>query len=677
MSHDHPLLQAPFPRSVFVTGTGTDVGKTLCSAILCGLWEADYWKPIQTGPVQDCLEILRLTHCTPIHVSTIQLAEPASPHWAAQLEEFRIDLPTLVDERPEGYSMVVEGAGGALVPLNESEDMIDLAKSLGLPMLIVASTGLGTLHHTLATVHSIRARGAELAGVLLNGPAHGENARQIRDRGQVRILGRIPELYPVDAQSVQELAHSWQSGPYTDPCLEDTPVCPPAAPATPLQDRDAQCIWHPYTQHQSAPMPLEIQAAHGAILHTTDGLEIIDAVSSWWVTNHGHTHPRIARAIANQAKVLEQVIFAGCTHEPAVQLAERLLSLLPGGMGRLFYSDNGSTAIEVAIKACVQLARRRGVQRPRIAALEDAYHGDTFGAMAAGARTLFSSPFEPLLFDVDRLPTPAGPWDPTSAIAQTTSAKALSALETWLRLHSDQIACILVEPLIQGSAGMRMYPRSYLEGLNQLCKQFDVPWIADEVFTGFGRTGGAFACRAVDGQPDLEPSAICLSKGLTGGFLPLGATAFREEIFQDFLSQDRKEAFFHGHSFTGNPLGCAAGLASLDILQHPQTARRWADLEIWQREHLAELQNDHPIAGARVLGTIAAFEIPDAPSGYLAQRGQMVAKLCREDGVLVRPLGDTLYVVPPFSIRQGQLTRVYSALSDALTQLGHCGPEMT
>jgi adenosylmethionine-8-amino-7-oxononanoate aminotransferase len=503
--------------------------------------------------------------------------------------------------------------------------------------------------------------------VLLNGPAHGENARQIRGRGQVKILGRVPELYPVDAEAVQGLVRSWLTLPYVDPCTEDTPLAP--ASKTSLGQRDAQCVWHPYTQHQIAPEPLEIQTAHGAVLHTTDGTEIIDAVSSWWVSNHGHTHPKIAQAIARQAKELEQVIFAGCTHEPGVQLAERLLPLLPGQMTRLFYSDNGSTAIEVAIKAFVQMTRRKGVQHPRVAALEGAYHGDTFGAMAAGARSVFSAPFDPMLFQVDRLPTPAGCWDPNCADAESPADEALQALERWLQGNAQETACLVVEPLIQGSAGMRMYSRRYLEGLNRLCKMYGVHWIADEVFTGFGRTGGDFACRNREDRPNLGPSAVCLSKGLTGGFLPLGATAFQEGIFQDFLSDDRKETFFHGHSFTGNPLGCAAALAALDLLLDPETSTRIARLETAQRRLLRELTFEHPISGARVLGTIAAFELPAAPDGYLANRGQQIAQSCREAGVLVRPLGDTLYVVPPYSIREHQLARVYEALSDAIDSL--------
>jgi adenosylmethionine-8-amino-7-oxononanoate aminotransferase len=672
-----PLLRDPFPRSVFVTGTGTDIGKTLCSAVLCALWEADYWKPVQTGEVSDALEILRLSPGTPIHLSTYQFAEPASPHWSAQLEQERIDLPFLVENLPEGYFTVVEGAGGALVPLNDQEDMIDLAQALDLPMVVVAPTGLGTLHHALATVHAIRARGAVIAGVLLNGPSHGENARQIRDRGRVDILGRVPELYPTDAQSIAELIQQWKMGDWADPCAENTPIQATKATSKTLAERDAQVVWHPFTQHQTAHLPLEIKSAHGALLHSSDGAEIIDAVSSWWVTNHGHTHPKIIRAVSEQAKTLEQVIFADCTHEPAVALAEELLPLLPGGMSRLFYSDDGSTAVEVALKACIQIARQNGVPVPRVAALEDAYHGDTLGAMSAGARSVFSQPFDPYLFQVDRLPTPAGSWDPSSPEAQTAAKIALDALENWVDAHTGEIACVIVEPLIQGSAGMRMYPRTYLEGLDALCRERGVPWIADEVFTGFGRTGRMFACDDLPDRPSLHPSAICLSKGLTGGFLPLGATAFRESIFQQFLSDDRSRTFFHGHSFTGSPLGCAAALASLRILREPWTPRRWKILEGLQRRFLSDLAERNALRGARVLGTIAAFELPEARDGYLAMggdelapRGSDIARACRGRGVLVRPLGDTLYVVPPWNIREVELERVYDALGRSIQSAG-------
>jgi len=667
---EHPLLASPFPTSVFVTGTGTDVGKTLCSAVLCALWEADYWKPVQAGlHSQDAWELLRLSPVTPIHLSTLVLDEPASPHWAAQMEGVEISVVELVEHRPEAWCLVVEGAGGALVPLNDTEDMADLCEALHLPAIVVASTALGTIHHTLATIQALRIRGCEVAGVLLNGEAHGENARQIRDRGQVAILGRVPPLFPLDAEAVAQLVGDWRTGIWTDPCVEDTPVHPSPTHTGSLAERDAQVIWHPYTQHQTAPAPLEVVAAHGAILHTTDRGEVVDACSSWWVCNHGHAHPKIAAAVGRQAKTLEQAIFAGATHEPAVQLAERLLPLLPGSPSRLFFSDNGSTAVEVALKACVQRAVRQGVQKPRIGALAEAYHGDTFGAMALGERSIFSSPFDQLLFQVDRLPSPGGCWAPESAEAAAAVAVSLAHVRSWIESHSGQIACVIVEPRVQGASGMRMYPRSWLEGLDRLCKNAGIPWIADEVFTGFGRTGSLFACDGKPGEPDLSPAAICLSKGLTGGFLPLGVTAFREEIFRDFLSDDRAQAFFHGHSFTGNPLGCAAALASLDLSTDPATREAWRRIESWHRKGLEDLAADHGIGGLRIQGTIAAFELPDAPAGYLAARGQDVVRIALEHGVLLRPLGDTIYVVPPFCLRRSEHDRILDALDAALTEV--------
>jgi adenosylmethionine-8-amino-7-oxononanoate aminotransferase len=666
----HPLLRSPFPTSVFVTGTGTDVGKTLCSAVLCALWEADYWKPVQSGvQSQDAWELLRLSPVTPIHLSTIVLQEPASPHLSARLEGVELTVAEIVEHRPEAWCLVVEGAGGALVPLSETEDLTHLCTALQLPVIVVASTELGTIHHSLATLLALRERGCPVAGVLLNGPAHGENARQIRDRGQVQILGRIPPLYPLDAQAVAQLVQDWKDGRWVDPCEEATPVREAGPTGGSLGERDQSVIWHPYTQHKTVASPLEVTRAHGACLHTEDRGEVVDAISSWWVCNHGHAHPKIAQAIGRQAKQLEQVIFAGCTHQPAVELAERLLPQLPGHPSRLFFSDNGSTAVEVALKACVQMAVRAGVQRPRIGALVDAYHGDTFGAMAVGERSIFSAPFDSLLFEVDRLPTPAGPWSPESEEARIAVQTSLQAVQAWLKQQQGNIACLIVEPRIQGSSGMRMYPRSWLEGVDQLCRDAGVPWIADEVFTGFGRTGRLFACTERDGERALTPSAICLSKGLTGGFLPMGVTAFREEIFEDFLAEDRSRAFFHGHSFTANPLGCAAALASLDLSLDPGTARSWERIESWHRAGLETLARDHGISGARVLGTIAAFELPDSAGGYLASRGQAIVRIALEHGVLLRPLGDTIYIVPPYCMRRSEHDRIMDALDLALAEV--------
>lgn len=666
LSFRSPLLDPDFAPHLFLTGTGTGVGKTVAAAVLCRLREAEYWKPIQAGTAeQDAHTLLELAPGTPVHFPAVTLQEPASPHFSASLEGLELDAAEIAEGKPDGYFTVTEGAGGILVPLNERETMADLAKLLEMPVVIVASSGLGTINHTLLTLEALRSRGIPVAGVILSGPAHGSNARALRDLGRTEILLRIPEFFPLDTASLDSFCRKVEAGEVADPCEEPTPLAP-KTPSGDLVERSAKVIWHPYAQHATMPAPLPITQAHGANLITQSGQKVFDAVSSWWVTGHGHGHPRVARALGEQAARLEQVIFSGCTHEPAVRLAERLLEHLPGKLSRIFYSDNGSTATEVAIKALVQKARAAGIERPRVAALSGAYHGDTFGAMAASDRSPFTAPFEPYLFEVDRLPTPGGCHDPSSPEAAARSAQALEGFEAWARAHRHDAACVIIEPLVQGSEGMRLYPRSYLEGLDKICQETGIAWIADEVFTGFGRTGRMFAC---SGEPELHPAAVCLSKGLTAGFLPMGVTAFREDVFESFLSQDRSKTFFHGHSYTANPLGCAAALAGLDLCEDADYLPRMGRIEALQKRLLEDLASRHPITGMRTLGGIAAFELPNAPGGYLATRGQAIALACRKLGALVRPLGDTIYLLPPYCSRKSEIERLYQVLDVALEGL--------
>jgi adenosylmethionine-8-amino-7-oxononanoate aminotransferase len=404
---------------------------------------------------------------------------------------------------------------------------------------------------------------------------------------------------------------------------------------------DRQYLWHPYTQHAIAPAPIPIARAEGAVLIDVDGREIIDAISSWWVTLHGHAQPEIAEAIGRQARVLEQVIFAGFTHEPAAALAASLAERLPRGLTRVFFSDNGSTAVEVAIKIALQYWQNRGQPRARIAALEHAYHGDTFGAMSASARGLFTDPFSTFLFDVVRLSE--------SAITETTID------ERW--------AAVIVEPLLQGAGGMRMWSEATLREIRRRTAEKGVLLIADEVLTGFGRTGPLFACEKAGIVPDI----ICLSKGLTGGFLPLGATAAREEIFEAFLSTDRRHTLFHGHSFTANPIACAAAQASLALLNDASAARR-AAIERAHRSHLSKIAAHPCVSAPRVLGTVAAFNLGSA--GYLDPVGADLSHFALERGVLLRPLGDVVYVLPPYCTTDAQLDQIYGVITEFLDAKG-------
>jgi adenosylmethionine-8-amino-7-oxononanoate aminotransferase len=403
-------------------------------------------------------------------------------------------------------------------------------------------------------------------------------------------------------------------------------------------------IWHPYTQEATEPSPLEIERGEGAYLFTRSGRRLLDGISSWWVNLHGHGHPLIAEAIATQARKLEHVIFAGVTHGPAEQLADRLGRILPPALTRVFFSDNGSTAVEVAVKIAVQYWYNRGLPgKCRIVALEHAYHGDTIGAMALSADSPFTAAFDSL----------------RPAVLRVRNA---ADLELLLKDRKDEIAALIVEPLIQGAGGMIVHPVEVLQTFRRLCEEHGVLFIADEVFTGFGRTGRMFACDHGAVTPDL----ICLSKGLTGGFLPLAATACREDIYQAFCSTDRSRTFFHGHSYCGNPLGCAAAVASLKIFESEPVFDRIDAIGQIHRERLSAIRGHPAVREVRMLGTIAAIELHAADAGYLSELRTRLYPFFLEHGVLLRPLGNVIYTVPPYVILPDDLHYIYDVIGRAL-----------
>ena len=415
-------------------------------------------------------------------------------------------------------------------------------------------------------------------------------------------------------------------------------------------------LWHPFTQVATAAPPLRAVAGQGAELELDDGRRLIDAISSWWVTLHGHAEPSIAAAVATQASRLEQVIFANFSHPSAERLAERLSAA--SGLERLFFSDNGSTAVEVALKISWQWWINRGEARHQLIAFDGAYHGDTFGAMAVGERSMFSAPFEPLLFAVARAPGPATWWG-DGEVEQREQA-ALARLE---HLLETPTAAVILEPLVQGAGGMAMVRPEFLQRVEALVRQAGALLILDEVLMGFGRSGALFAGQRAGISPDL----VALSKGLTGGFLPMGVTLAREEIFRGFLGSDPNLTLFHGHSFTANPLGCAAALASLDLLE--SRPERHQTMEGRHRPLLEALSASPRIRRPRLLGSIAAFDLAQGPDGYLNPAGEQLQRLVLEQGVFLRPLGNVVYLLPPLCISDDQLERCYAALADALKRL--------
>ena len=413
-----------------------------------------------------------------------------------------------------------------------------------------------------------------------------------------------------------------------------------------LIERDRQCLWHPFTQHWMQEDLLIIKEAAGAHLYLEDNAPLLDAISSWWCNLHGHGHPDLVHAAKSQFETLDHVLFAGCTHEPAITLAEDLLRATSGHFERVFYSDNGSTAVEVALKMAIQWWYNQGRQRTTILALYNSYHGDTFGAMATGARGLFTAPFDSMLFDVAFLPTDG-------------SQETLDYLE---KLCLNQtIAAFIYEPLVQGAGGMLMYSKDTLNTYTKVCKTNGIPCIADEVMTGFGRTGPLFASLELDSPPDI----ICLSKGLTNGSIPLSATLCSRQIYEAFVSPDHSKTLFHGHTFTGNPIACAIARKSLELTLSEQCSTQRTRIA---RQHAACAQTLSAIPTAlntRHLGTILAFDLKtDGQTSYTNAIKGRIMSYFRDRGILIRPLGNTIYCLPPYCTTEGELEHIHSAMID-------------
>jgi len=416
-----------------------------------------------------------------------------------------------------------------------------------------------------------------------------------------------------------------------------------------LVERDRDLIWHPYTQMQNAVSHIPIVRGEGVYLIAEDGKKYIDAVSSWWVNIHGHSHPHIAQKVAEQLRTLEHVIFAGFTHPGAIELAERLLNILPSGQSKVFYSDNGSTAVEVALKMCFQYHNNLGDPRTKVLAFNNSYHGDTFGAMAVSSRSAFTRPFEKLLFDVEFIDVP--------------NAGNIEQLKGQISELASDLAAFIFEPLVQGAGGMLMYEAKYLDELIMHCKKIGILTIADEVMTGFGRTGKLFASDHLSEQADL----MCFSKGLTGGTMALGITTCTLDIYNAFLSDDKLKTLFHGHSFTANPVACSAALASMDILLSKETGSSIDMITQSHRDFLIKIK-DHPrLKNIRQTGTILAMEwVTSAETSYFNNLRDNLYNFFLDQGIILRPLGNILYILPPYCIKSEQLQYIYAKIEEAL-----------
>lgn len=420
-----------------------------------------------------------------------------------------------------------------------------------------------------------------------------------------------------------------------------------------ISDKDKQYIWHPFTQMKTSGKPIAITKGEGTLLFDEAGNSYIDAIASWWVNLHGHAHPYLAQKVHEQMQQLEHVVFAGFTHKPAAELCHRLSKRLPANQSKFFFSGDGSSAVEIALKMSIQYWKNKGEKRYRFLALDGGYHGETFGAMSAGARSIFSEHFKDYLFEVTHLPFPKD---------EETCLNALKA-----ELSKGEIAAFIFEPLVQGASGMRMYSASTLDKLIKLCKKNQVLCIADEVMTGFGRTGDYFACNKLKEEVDF----MCLSKGLSGGTLPISLTTCTQNIYNAFLGNDMSTAFLHGHSYTGNPIGCASAIASLDLLESDECQENISRVQQMHASFAEKLQKHQLIQSIRQEGIILAIELKADQSGYNSSIKEGLYKHFISQGVLLRPLGNVIYILPPYCITDEELDSVYKSILSALEKMAN------
>lgn len=646
-------------KGIFVTGTDTDVGKTLISALLCkgfsSFFATSYFKPIQCG--EPCDEDFIRSLCgkqVMVEPSTYFLKTPASPNRAAQKENIKIDIDQIdkdLQEQQHSAFAVVEGAGGIAVPIDSDSAIIDIVVRSQLPAVVVASTRLGTINHTVLTVRALQQRGVSCLGIVLNGDSDEGLVSVLEEATGVKVLFQVPRWKELNTQV---LDHFIKTDADFLGFLDHFASLYHQSLETQLdkwEARDKQVIWHPFTQHGIVKRHPVVKKGKGVSLWYDDQM-VIDAISSWWVNLFGHCNPELSAAVSRQSFELEHVIFAGFSHQPAIQLAEKLVEQTNERNCRLqkvFYSDNGSTSVEVALKMAYQYCQQSGqTQRNRFLALKGSYHGDTLGAMSVGEREGFNTVFNPLLFPVDFV-------DPFE----------LGQLQNVFAENGSKYAAVIVEPMVQGASGMRMYSPEFLNQLAVLAKESNTLVICDEVFTGFYRTGKMFAFE----HSNLRPDLLCLSKGLTGGYLPMGATLATQPIFECFNRESLQSAFLHGHSYTANPISCSVACASLDLLKQSRWQNAIADVVQGTTECLHELRSSSKLNNIRQLGTIGAMEIqgkkPNYFKGTFSYNFQQKAL---KRGVLLRPLGSTVYAVPPYCIEKDELRKIYLTMEQIVNE---------
>ena len=671
-------------KAIFITGTDTDVGKTVACLTLGILLQkknidVGVMKPVQCAGSDAAWlkKKLRLRDDLGL-INPYVAQEPLSPHLAFKRQGVKISVSYIkkcFDQLTARHDLLlVEGAGGLLAPIRENYLMADLARDLDLEVLIVARLGLGTINHTLLTVCEARRRGLKVCGVVLHegknrvpGIPERANPQAIQKIGRVEVLGTIPYLKSFDPARIRRQC---LGKIHVEKILKQ--------PAPSLTEQfvrdDKKYLWHPFTQMKDwlQEKPLVIDEAKGCWLKDSDGRWYLDGVSSLWVNVHGHRHPVIDQAISAQLGRLGHATLLGLSNPPSIELARRLVAITPRTLKKVFYSDSGSTAVEIAIKMAYQYWQNTGrTKKKTIIHFAHSYHGDTLGSVSVGGIDLFHKVYRGLIFKTVQWPTPYPSAFGDQAKFDHDFFKAIDTLDMFLKKNHAKVAALIVEPVVQGAAGIVVWPQGALKNVESICKRYDVLLIADEVATGFGRTGKMFACEHENVLPDL----LCVAKGLSAGYLPLAATLATQRVFDGFLFDYKEQkTFFHGHTYTGNPLACAAAIANVEVFKKERTLERLAPkIKLLQRQ-LEGLKTLPRVGSIRQKGFMAGIELVKnkekrAEYAWEEKTGIKVCQRARAHGVILRPLGNVIVMMPPLSITPQELLGLVAATKKAIREI--------
>lgn len=685
-------------KSIFITGTDTEIGKTTVATLLAILYKKSginvtYMKPTQSGAlISGSRKLFSQDADFVSSVTDISINEANNPYvFAAELSPYlaaaQVGVVVSIDRimadfnklQSDFEAVIVEGAGGLMTPLTEEDLIVDLASKMDLPLVVVAQAGLGTLNHTMLTVQAARSRGLTVVGIIIDkfpaqpNLAAATNISELERLTDVPVILKVPEFavgadgWPVNAE-IADFSAKIDYRRFISTLTKNE------YNTKALVEDDIKYIWHPFTQmkeyESEEPMPPIIEKGEGPYIYDTDGRRWLDGVASLWVNVHGHRQPQLDRALIEQTGRIAHSTLLGLSNVPAIKLAKKLAGITPGRLEKVFYSDSGSTAVEIALKIAFQYWQQEGStkNKDKFISFDNAYHGDTLGAVSVGGINLFHEKYRPLLFKTFKVNSAYCYRCPVDLNLPDCGMACLTQLEDILKKHHQETAAIIVEPKVQGAAGMLVAPPGYLRRIRELADEYNVLLIADEVATGFGRTGTLFACQLEGVEPDI----ICLAKGITGGYMPLAATLTNKEIYQAFYDDyDSLKTFFHGHTYTGNPLACSVALANLELFDSGNIIAGLDSKINYLKKRLTILSKVEAVGDIRQCGFMVGIELVKDKStkeqfAPALRVGHKVTLKARELGAIIRPLGDIIVLMPPLAISEAELGRLLEITKEAI-----------